>query len=91
MTINIVIIIVIFLIIIITIVIIVILILIFMIVIMLMLELSQITVNTAHAKSHLELRVVEEGLEVGDIVEPEVVVGYDDGLAVGDLLLGVRD
>ena len=39
--------------------------------------------------THLKVRIVEEGLEVRDIVEAEVVVGDDDGPGVGDLLLGV--
>ena len=39
--------------------------------------------------SYLQLWEVEEGLEVRDIVEAEIVVGDDDWLVVGDLLAGV--
>ena len=36
-----------------------------------------------------EVRIVEECLVVGDVVEAEVVVGDDDWLVVGDLLTSV--
>ena len=46
-------------------------------------------IESSRRAAHLELREIEKCLEVGDVVQPEVVVGDDDGPAVGDLLRGV--